>query len=60
MAFKCKGCMERKVGCHASCSIYLKECSKNEKRRKARRLERLLDELSYDLIDHRQKTRRSV
>lgn len=60
MAFKCKDCVERKVGCHATCLTYLKECSKNEKRRKARQLERALDELSHDLVYHRQKTRRSV
>lgn len=60
MSLHCKGCTERKVGCHATCPDYLARALKNEMRRKKIREENYLNEVSCELSRHRQKTRRII
>lgn len=56
MAFACKDCTRRKVGCHSTCPDYFAEKVKREAAKKRVDREKVLTDIDYDFIHHRQKT----
>lgn len=48
----CRGCTDRKVGCHGTCSKYLAEKDACDKERTAKKKD---FKLNYDMIDMKKK-----
>lgn len=43
----CKGCTDRNAFCHSSCERYEAFCKEMDKRKKAKQLEIILDDVQY-------------